>query len=188
MSAERLVQHELKTGWVTVDRTPCEGGFRIDFEVRMDLDHPAREIFDQMILGLTDTERSWIWPREYEWSPERPEGGVREGCRLRMTYLVPRFDKPELAAKPVTYSYTLPQYRPDECLFEYRSIDHPLKGGAVVHITPRGETGCRLSWKGGYFQDPQQAIVINSLIKHVPFIYTEMEKRILAGKPAGFPA
>ena len=67
MSAERLVEHQLQSGWVTVDRTPCEGGFRIDFEVRMDLDYPAGEMFQQLIFGLTDTDRSWIWPREYEW-------------------------------------------------------------------------------------------------------------------------
>ena len=186
MSKEQLVDHQLKTGWVTMHREKVEsGGYRIDFEVQMDLEYPSAEIFEQVILGLTDTEKSWIWPAEHQWSPERPEGGVREGCILRMTYMVPRFDNPKIAPKPITYSYTLPQYRPEDCMFEYRSIDHPLKGGAVMHVLDLGESHCRVSWKGGYLQDPSQEIVINSLIKHVPFLYTEMEEKILAGKSAG---
>lgn len=178
MATEILLSHRLRNGAVTLAR---EDGLLLRFGIEMDVNHSAEVIFQQLLLAMTDSEKSWIWPSEYEYSPERPEGGLRSGCTFRMTYEVPRFDKPDVPAKPVTYSYTLVQFRPDEHLYEYRSVDHPLQGGAVVQVIATGECRSRISWKGAYQQDENRDIVVRSLLQYVPFFFEKMEQRILAG-------
>jgi len=184
MSKTMLLDHKLRNGWVTLEREDKGGESRLLFRVQLDSDYPAELIFEQLVLGLTDSANSWLWPIEYEESPERPEGGVREGCKMRMTYRVPRFDKPEIPAKPVTYSYWWPQYKPGECLLEYQSLDHPLKGGAVVQVLPLGEGRSRLSWDGAYTFDPAQSVVIESMKNYIPFLYEKFEDNMDAGPPA----
>jgi hypothetical protein len=86
----------------------------------------------QYSRGKDISKKSWLWPLEYENTPEPLEGGPHVGCIMKMTYRVPRFDNPEIPAKPITYSYEWPQYDPEARLLEYRSLDHPLKGGAII--------------------------------------------------------
>ena len=183
MSYEKILQHPLKTGWVSLGRERRGSDTLLHFEVELDIDYPAPVIFEQLILALSDTAKSWIWPHEYEYSPAPPAGGLREGCTFDMTYKVPRFDRPEIPAKAVTYTYTLAQYRPGDCLFEYRSVDHPLSGGAVVRTIARGENRCRLSWKGAYRQDREEEVVVQSLARYIPFFYGKVEECIAAGPP-----
>jgi len=184
MSNEILLEHKLKDGTVVLEREQREQDSLLHFTVDMTIDYPADVVFEQLVLAMVDSERSWIWPIEYEYSPERPQGGVREGCQFKMTYKVPRFDKPEIPAKAVTYTYVLAQYRPENCLFEYRSVDHPLEGGAVVQTLPLKKNQCRLCWKGAYKQDVEQAVVVESLRNYIPFFYGKMEQRIATG-PSG---
>lgn len=187
MSMETLLQHNLNNGTVVLERERRQQGdltqVLLHFCVDMTIDYPAELIFEQIVLALVDSKKSWIWPIEYEFSPERPVGGIRQGCLFKMTYRVPRFDKPDVAAKEVTYTYEMACYEPQQCLFEYRSVDHPLHGGAVVQTLPLTDSKCRLHWKGAYIQDQEQAVVVESLRKYVPFFYGKVEQCIAAGPP-----
>ena len=184
MSIEKLLEHRMKGGTVTLERERRQQDTLLHFTVDMVIDYSAQCIFEQLLLAMTDSDKSWIWPVEYEYSPERPAGGIREGCSFKMTYKVPRFDKPEIPSKAVTYTYTLAQYRPADCLFEYRSVDHPLQGGAVVQTVPLDDNSCRLLWQGAYRQDVEQAVVVESLRRYIPFFYDKIAQRIAAGPPA----
>lgn len=184
MSKKILLKHDLKRGWVMLEREKVDGKTLLHFNVVLETDYPAQVIFEQLILGLTESEKSWLWPTKYESSPKPPEGGVREGCITYMTYRVPRFDKPEIPAKPVTYSYRLAQYKPERCLFEYQSIDHPLKGGATVQVQPLDENSSRILWKGAYEQEQEQQVVVDSMVQYIPFLYDTFEALIEAG-PGG---
>lgn len=181
MSKEVLIKHELKHGWVSLERERLADKTLLHFNVELDTKYPAGVIFEQLILGLTDSEKSWLWPTEYESSPRPPEGGVHENCISYMTYRVPRFDKPEIPAKPVTYSYKLAQYKPQQYLFEYQSIDHPLRGGATVRVVPLSEETSRILWNGAYQQDQEQQIVVNSMVQYIPLLYDRFEELIEAG-------
>jgi hypothetical protein len=127
---------------------------------------------------MVDSRQSWLWPNKYESTPEPNPDANREGGTFKMTYRVPRFDKPEVPPTPVTYTYSLPRFRPEECMFEYRSVDHALKGGAVVRVIPTGTSTSRLSWFGAYQQDPDQAVVVKSLLRYIPFIYGAFEDNL----------
>lgn len=181
MSEEILVDHKLKNGTVVLSREEKDGAFLLHFRVRMDTRHSADVIWEQLVLGMTDSEKSWLWPLEYENTPEPPEGGPSVGCIMKMTYRVPRFDKPEIPAKPVTYSYQWPQYDPEARLLEYRSLDHPLKGGAIIQVVPLDGDRSQLRWDGAYEQDPSQDIVVESMVNYIPLLYDTMEDLIEAG-------
>ena len=181
-SRQLLVDHPLKNGRLCLEREQQSKKMVLYFSVDMEVNHPANTIFEQLILGLTDSEKSWLWPIEFEYSPERLAGGVSEGCILKMVYKVPRFDKPEIPAKPVCYSYRLTQYKPDQCLFEYTGIDHPLKGGAVVQVLAVDDGRSRLKWRGAYEQDGSQDLVINSIIQYFPLLYDTIEEKIIAAE------
>ncbi len=181
MPTETLVEHQLMRGFVRLSREQTENAALLHFHVEMEVEHPAKVMFEQLVLGLTDSEKSWIWPIEYENSAEPPEGGVHEGCLVKMTYRVPRFDKPDVPAKSATYSYTLAQYKPDDLLLEYQSIDHPLSGGAVVRVEPVSVNNSRIHWQGAYRQDPSQEIVVQSIIRYFPFLYDLIEQNAATG-------
>lgn len=180
MTTERLLHHTLNQGWVTLDRETTDGEARLLFRVQLDMPFPAAEIFEQLASAMRDSSQSWLWPNKYESTPAPNPDANREGGTFLMTYRVPRFDRPEVPPTPVTYSYTLPQFRPDEFLFEYRSVDHALKGGAVVTVIPLEERKCRLSWVGAYVQDPGQEVVVKSLLRYIPFIYGVFEENVQA--------
>ena len=176
-----LVNHPLRSGAVVLTSEEREGKSLLRFRARINTRHPADVIFEQLVLGLTDSERSWIWPLEYEGTPEPLSGGLRVGCVTRMTYRVPRFDRPKLPAKPVTYSYQWPRYEPENLLLEYQSLDHPLKGGAVVRVVALEAGGSRIRWDGVYVQQPGQAIVVESIVNYFPVLYETIEGLIEAG-------
>lgn len=180
MSLERLLDHKLNHGWVTLDRETVDGDTLLHFAVEIDAAFSADVIFEQLILGMTDTPRSWLWPSEYESSPDAAPAQIEEGDALRMTYRVPRFDRPGIPAKPVTYSYVWHRFRPSDREFEYRSIDHPLSGGAVVRVVPTSASTCRLTWVGAYKQLPGQAIVVQSMVQYIPFLYGKFEENLEA--------
>jgi len=167
-----------------LEREASGADFTLHFIVDLKTNFPADVIFEQLVLGMTDSHRSWLWPVEYEDSPDPPPAEIKEGQRIRMTYRVPRFDKPEIPPKPATYSYVWPQYKPAERLLEYRSVDHPLEGGAVVRVIPLSETTSRLSWVGAYRQKPSQEIVIKSMLRYIPFLYGKFEDNIEARERA----
>lgn len=183
MSREILVDHKLKNGNLLLARERKDGRLLLQFRVRMKTRHPADVIFDQLALGFTDSARSWIWPLQYEHAPESPAGGGHVGCVTKMTYRVPRFDRPEIPAKPVTYSYEWPQWDPETRLLEYRGLDHPLRGGAVIRVVPLDSGGSQVQWDGTYEQgpDPSQAMVISSIVNYFPLLYDSIEALIEAG-------
>lgn len=180
MTKERLLHHPLRNGWVALDREVRGDEVHLLFSVELNTRFPAAEIFEQLAKAMVDSRQSWLWPNTYESTPEPNPDGNREGGTFRMTYRVPRFDKPQTPPTPVTYSYSLPLFRPAEYLFEYRSVDHALKGGAVVRVIPTGLSTCRLSWIGAYQQDPAQAVVVKSLLRYIPFIYGAFEDNLEA--------
>ena len=145
MSREILVDHKLKGGNLLLSRERENGRLVLHFRARMNTRHPADVIFDQLVLGFSDSARSWIWPLHYENTPESPPGGLQVGSITRMTYRVPRFDNPNIPAKPATYSYEWLQLDPRARLLEYRGLDHPLQGGAVVRVEPLEGEAARCS-------------------------------------------
>jgi hypothetical protein len=181
LTEETLLHEELRDGYVSLKRDTRDDGVFLLFYVELNTRHPADVIFRQLVLGLTESEKSWLWPIEYEKAPEPPEGGPAPGCICRMTYRVPRFDRPEIPAKPVTYTYVWPQYDPQRRLLEYRSVDHPLEGGAVVQVLELGGGRSRLVWDGAYKQLPGQDIVVQSMVKYIPPLYHRIEDLIEAG-------
>ena len=180
MVREKLLDYKLRNGWVTLEREATSSGATLHFNVELNTRFPADTIFQQLVLGMTDSHRSWMWPVAYESSPDPAPDVIHEGMQFRMTYRVPRFDDPRIAAKPVTYTYSLPQYRPVERLLEYRSVDHPLEGGAVVRVIPLGPTTSRLSWMGSYLQKTSSDLVVRSMISYIPFLYGVFEDNIEA--------
>lgn len=184
MTSERLLEHKLRNGWVVLDRETRGDVSELHFAVDLTTRFPAAEIFDQLTKAMADSSQSWLWPNLYESTPSPNPDANREGGVFRMTYRAPRFDRPGALAKPVTYSYALPRFRPDEYLFEYRSVDHALEGGAVVKVIPIDATSSRLSWVGAYKQDPSQAVVVASLLRYIPFIYGVFEENLEARERA----
>ncbi len=180
MSEEILVDRPLRDGSIVLAREETGGENRLHFRVSMNTRHPAGVVFEQIVLGLTDSTKSWIWPLEWESTPEPLDGEPHVGCITRMTYRVPRFDDPDIPAKPVTYSYEWRQYDPDRCLLEYRGVDHPVRGGAVVQVVPL-ESGSQLRWVGAYTYGPAQALVIDSIIHYFPLLYDKFEELLRAG-------
>lgn len=178
MTKERLLHHPLRNGWVALDREVRDDDVQLLFSVELNTRFPAAEIFDQLAKAMVDSRQSWLWPNKYESTPAPNPDGNREGGTFKMTYRVPRFDKPEIPPTPVTYSYTLPRFRRAEYLFEYRSVDHALQGGAVVRVIPTGPSTSCLSWIGAYRQDPAQAVVVKSLLRYIPFIYGAFEDNL----------
>ena len=176
-----LVDHPLRNGVVVLTSEEKDSESLLHFRARINTRHPADVIFEQLVLGLTDSEKSWIWPLEYEGTPGPTPGGPRVGCVTKMTYRVPRFDKPELPAKPVTYSYQWPRYEPENLLLEYLSLDHPLQGGAVVRVVALESGGSRIRWDGVYVQGAGQAIVVESIVNYFPLLYETIESLIEAG-------
>jgi len=176
-----LLHHQLKDGFVTLKQVTRDGEDFLHFYIELNTRHPADLIWEQLVLGLTDSEKSWLWPLEFERCPEPPQGGPRAGCICKMTYKVPRFDKPEIPAKPVTYSYRWPQYDPQQRLLEYRSLDHPLQGGAVVQVIPLENGRSQLRWDGSYQHDPSATIVVQSMTHYIPLLYDTIEALIEAG-------
>jgi hypothetical protein len=181
MSEELLVDHKLKDGCVVLTREDRDGQSRLNFKVWMNTRHPADLVFEQLVLGLTDSQKSWLWPLEFQNTAEPLEGEPRVGTVIRMTYRVPRFDKPEIPARPVTYSYEFPQYNPEQRLFEYQSLDHPVKGGAIVQVVPLDENRSQVLWEGAYKHDADQTIVIESMVKYLPLLFDTIEDLTAAG-------
>lgn len=183
MSSEILVDHKLNNGSLILSREREKGRLLLHFRARMNTRHPADVIFDQLVLGFSASRKSWIWPLQYESTPESLPEGLWVGCVTRMTYRVPRFDKPETPAKPVTYSYEWLQCDPEARLLEYRGLDHPLQGGAVVRVAPLDGGGSQVQWDGAYEQGPHpsQEIVIASIINYFPLLYETIEALIEAG-------
>ena len=178
---ETLLEAPLNDGIVTLKRSLQDGEQRLHFYAEIRNRHDADTIFRQLVLGLTESEKSWLWPLEYESAPAPPAGGPHEGCLCRMTYRVPRFDRPEIPAKPVTYSYRWPQYDPERRLLEYVSVDHPLQGGAIVRVEERPDRGSTLIWDGAYRELPGQQRVVQSMIQYIPLLYRRFEALIAAG-------
>ena len=183
MSGEILVDHPLKNGNLLLSRERKNGRLLLHFRARMNTRHPADVIFEQLVLGFSDSARSWIWPLQYENTPEPPPDDLRVGCVTRMTYRVPRFDRPEVAAKPVTYCYEWLQFDPEQRLLEYRGLDHPLRGGALVQVHSLAGGASQIRWDGTYEQgpDPSQAVVITSIVNYFPLLYDTIEALIDAG-------
>jgi hypothetical protein len=176
VSRERLLYHPLGAGWAALDREDLPDGSLLHFLAELEIDEPVDAAFEQVVLGMTDSGRSWLWPTEYEWSPERPVGGVREGAAIKMMYQVPRFDRPDVAAVPTTYLYRLARYRPREHLLEYTTLEHPLSGGATIKVDAVHATRSRISWVGYYRIDPAQDIVVKSMLKFLPLVFVTMDR------------
>ena len=184
MPDSKLPFHEkLKDGFLDLTRVTRNGGSFLDFYVEINTRHPADTIWEQLVLGQTDSDKSWLWPVEFERCAEPVVGGLHPGCTSRMTYHVPRFDKPGVPAKAVTYTYKWPQYDPDKRLLEYRTLDHPLEGGAVVQVLPLKGGRSQLRWKGSYKEKEgaSQEIVINSIINYFPLLFHTFEDHMEAG-------
>ncbi len=180
LARERLLYHPLSSGWVALDRDDRPAGSLLHFLAELELDETADAAFEQVVLGMTDSERSWLWPNEYEWSPERPVGGVHEGAVVKMMYQVPRFDRPGTAPVPTTYLYKLARYRPEERLLEYTTLKHPLVGGAVINVEPVSAARSRINWVGHYRIDPAQEIVVNSMLQFLPLVFVTMDQHAQA--------
>lgn len=184
MSRERLLHHPLSSGWVALEREAAADGVRLHFLAELRLDEKADEAFEQVVLGFTDTERSWLWPVEYERCPDQA-AGLEEGSLVRMTYRVPRFDRPEIPPKPATYVYRLARYRPSEHLLEYRTHDHPLQGGAVVRVLPGSGGGSVISWVGHYLQSEAGSAVVQSMLQFLPLVFATMDEHARARRERG---
>jgi hypothetical protein len=178
---EKLVHLKLKNGFVILTRKNQDDGSFLHFHAEINTRHTADLLWEQLLLGFSDSEKSWIWPLEYERSGEAPVGGLYEGCTSKMIYKVPRFDRPEIPAKAVTYTYLWRQFDPDLRLLEYRTQDHPLEGGAVVQVLPLNRNRSQLCWDGAYKYNPAQEIVIESIVNYFPLLYRTIEDLIEAG-------
>jgi hypothetical protein len=180
MGREKLLHHPLSSGWVALEREVAADGVRLHFLAELGLDETVDEAFEQIVLGFSDTESSWLWPVEYEWSPDKAAGRMQEGSLVRMTYTVPRFDRREIPASPVTYVYCLARYRPEERLLEYRTHDHPLQGGAVVRVLPGSNGGSVISWVGHYLQSEAGSAVVQSMLQFLPLVFVTMDEHARA--------
>lgn len=181
MSAEILFEHKLKRGTVTVSHEQKGDDEALNFAAVIETDHPAKTVFEQVVLGFVDSEKSWIWPIEYENVPKPLDFELYEGCQFSMIYRVPRWDDPKKTMPGVTYTYFLKQYKPDEYLFQYESIDHPLRGGGTFRAIPTGEGTSRFDWRGSYVPSAGADKVIVSLRRYLPVLYEVFERNIEAG-------
>lgn len=179
--AEVLVHRRLKNGFVKLTSTFRDGESFLDFYAEINTRHPADLIWEQLLLGFSNSEKSWLWPLEFEHSETAPVGGLYPGCTSKMTYRVPRFDKPELPAKPVTYTYLWAQFDPGERLLEYQTLNHPLEGGAVVQVLPLENNRSQIRWDGSYRQEETQRVVVQSIVNYFPLLYSTIEDLIEAG-------
>lgn len=184
MNRERLLHHPLSAGWVALEREETEDGGILHFLAEMEFDEPVPAIFEQLVLGFSDSSRSWLWPTEYESCPALPPGGVREGALVSMTYRVPRFDRLETPAVPVTYVYRLARFCPDEHLIEYQTHEHPLVGGATISVHEIDASRCRISWIGHYRGSDAQEVVVNSMLKFLPLVFQTIDQHAQARRTA----
>lgn len=185
MGREKLLHHPLSSGWVALEREVAADGVRLHFLAELRLDETVDDAFEQVVLGFSDTESSWLWPIEYERCPDKVAGRIQEGALVRMTYTVPRFDRPEIPASPVTYVYCLARYRPAEHLLEYRTHDHPLEGGAVVRVLPLTSGGSVISWVGHYLQSEAGSAVVQSMLQFLPLVFATMDDHARARRECG---
>lgn len=184
MDRERLLYQPLSAGWVALEREPAADGGILHFLAELGIDEPVEAVFGQLVLGFSDSRRSWLWPTEYESCPAPPAGGVREGALVRMTYRVPRFDRPEIPAVPVTYVYRLAKFRPHEHLIEYQTHEHPLAGGATISVQEIDARRCRIRWIGHYRQSDAREVVVNSMLKFLPLVFQTMDQHAQARRAA----
>lgn len=185
MKKEDGFEHKLKRGFVRVDLEPDGDDWFINFAAEIDNDHPAEVVFEQVVTGFVDSEKSWVWPIKYECVPEPLPYPLTEGCVFRMTYTVPRWDDPEKTMPGETYSYRLARYAPDESIFEYQGIDHPMQGGGRFRAIPRDGGGSRFEWTGRYRSRGGDPRVVESLRRYLPVLYESFENNLLKGPPGG---
>lgn len=173
---------KLKDGWTMLNFEDINNKTLLHFSVQMFLPIPARICFEQLGLAISDTEKTWLWPIEYEYSPVRPPKGLVEGGTFQMTYMVPRWDKPEVPPGVATYEYDLKRWNPDGMKYEYVTRDHPMKGGGVVAITPVEDNKCHFSWIGTYNVPGRNKKVGDSLFQYVPVFFGALEDRAIKGQ------
>lgn len=184
MNRERLLHYPLSAGWLALEREATPDGGILHFLAEMEFDEPVPTIFEQLVLGFSHSSSSWLWPTEFESCPAPPAGGVHEGALVPMTYRVPRFDRPEIPAVPVTYVYRLARFRPGEHLIEYQTYEHPLNGGATIRVNETAAGCCRINWIGHYRQSAAQEVVVNSMLKFLPLVFQTMDQHAQVRKAA----
>ena len=187
MTEEILFDHKLKRGRVFVSRVDDGGTELMKFDARIDTDHPADLVFEQVILGFVDSEKSWVWPNKYESAPEPLGFEPYQGCHLKMTYYLPRWDDLEKTMPGVTYNYTLKRYEPENLLFQYQSVDHPLEGGGTFEAIPTGENTSQFHWSGAYKPNEGADRILFYLRQYLPVLYDVFEENLERG-PAKAPA
>ncbi len=183
MTEEVLFDHKLKRGKVYVTRTIDNGIELMKFDARIDTDYPADLLFEQVIQGFIDSEKSWVWPNKYESAPEPLDFDLYEGCQVQMTYYLPRWDDLEKTMPGVTYKYKLKRYRPEERIFQYESVDHPLQGGGTFTAIPTGESTSQFHWHGAYKPTEGADKILFALRQYLPVLYEVFEENLEKGRP-----
>lgn len=179
------MKKDLKTGWLSFVKEKEGDGFKLLFDAALTLNLDAETTWRQMALAFTDTAKSWAWPVQYSTSaPVTPP--LAEGGMIRTTYNMPRRKDPALPWYSFTYGYKMIQWKPEARQFEYRTADdHPMNGGARVHIDDLGAGKSRLNWHGVYHLTREQEIIGDSFGWFFPIFIQALEERLTgATKPA----
>ena len=184
MAEETVFEHKLQNGHVIMTREAKGEEVVLRFNIELNTAQPAQLMFEQLVLAFWNSDKSWIWPSEYEYCPRPPEGGFREGCLLEMHYRIPHYNDPAVIVGETSYTYTIPRYRPEEMLFEYLAVEHPLKGGAVIRVVPLSDFNSQIRWNIEWRHTGSkkaQMSVVKSMTSYVPLFIGLIEERILAG-------
>ncbi len=111
----------------------------------------AREVWDEWILTLSDSDKSWLWPTQYS-QPSVTPSPPQAGGILLNSYQIPNPHDPQKPKKVTSYDFYIEICDNDKMQFKYRATDeHPfLKGGGTLKIVPIDDHKCSFNWSGKY--------------------------------------
>jgi hypothetical protein len=111
----------------------------------------ARDVWDQWIRTLSDSDEGWLWPTQYTQPSVTPLPPQAGGILLN-SYQIPNPHDPKKPKKVTSYDFLIEICDSDTMQFKYHATDeHPfLKGGGHLSITPIDDHTSSFNWSGKY--------------------------------------
>jgi hypothetical protein len=123
--------------------------YPFSFEAKVLL--PADKVWDEWILTLTDTEKSWFWPLQYS-QPRVESMPMAAGGLLILDYEIPNPHDGNRPPKIAQYQFHIVECDHEKRFYKYQATDdHPfLVGGGMVSVEANNTKSSNLVWKGKY--------------------------------------
>ncbi|MEM7219336.1 MAG: hypothetical protein AAF515_13305 [Pseudomonadota bacterium] len=178
---ETILDHKLRRGSIVLTLEPAETQEKLHFDARFDTDHAADVLFEQIVQGFVDSDKSWAWPLLYERTPEPLLGDLHVGKQFRMGYSIPRWEDPLKTLPEVVYNYRLTNFSREDHIFEYEGIGHDMAGGGLFHAATLSPTASRFEWRGAYQSEPGNEKVHAGFKRYLPVLFEAFESCVESG-------